>query len=224
MCSRYTMKSPAKALQDFLALEKLPLLKPRYNAAPSQELPIVTAVAPRELTWARWGLIPSWTKGAVKSGININARGETVGTLATFRDSFAKRRCLVPIDGFFEWKRSGKQSLPFHVHRRGNGIFTLGGIWDTWLAPNGMHVTSFSIITTPPVPPITELKNRMPLIVSKHDWAEWLNAPSDAAEALIHPWTAEELEVTAVDTRVNSVVHDDEACLQPPTRSQLPLL
>jgi|CXWL01.1.fsa_nt_gi putative SOS response-associated peptidase YedK len=224
MCSRYTMKSPAKALQDFLALEEMPSLKPRYNAAPSQELPIVTALHPRELTWARWGLIPSWTKGTVKSGANVNARGETVMTLATFRDSFAKRRCLVPVDGFYEWKHSGRQALPFHVHRRSNGLFTLGGIWDNWRAPNGAQVVSFSIITTPPVPPVNELHDRMPLVIDKREWKQWLSSPAQGAQALIHPWTTEELEVTALDTRVNSVAHDDEACLQAPVRTQLPLL
>ena len=144
MCARYTLKANPLELQEEFELADVPVLQPRYNIAPTQAAPILTAVHPELLTTARWGLIPAWAKSVSISTHTLNARAETVATKGVFKDAFAHRRCLVPVDGFYEWKHAGKMRQPLHITLHSHRPFSLAGLWETWRSPEGIEVVSFT--------------------------------------------------------------------------------
>jgi putative SOS response-associated peptidase YedK len=226
MCGRYTLKTDAKQIQAELGLEELPLLQPRYNVAPTQGAPIVTAAAPRKLTVAQWGLIPHWSHDATGAAKMINARSESVAEKPAFKEAFRRRRCLVVADGFYEWKRAGKVSQPFHIHLESQRPFTFAGLWELWHAPSGLDVVSFTILTRPAQGFMATLHDRMPVFLSRADRALWLSPTEDPAElkGLLQSKPPEALVGDEVDTRVNSAQVDDERCLAPAKQVQLSLL
>src|SRR6266404_8322092 len=144
MCGRYTLRSRGSAKFYGVPASELPFLAPRYNIAPTQDVPvIVERGASRELALFQWGLIPSWSKEP--KGF-INARAETLEEKPSFSESFQRRRCLIPADGFFEWKRTGREKRPFYFQVDDEMPFAFAGIWDTW-SNRGDVVTSCAIIT-----------------------------------------------------------------------------
>src|SRR6266436_6218245 len=133
MCGRYTLRR-GRAKPYGVPASQLPLLPPRYNIAPSQEVPVILERKHgREMEMLKWGLVPSWTKDADADGGGlINARAETLELKPSFAESFLKRRCLIPADGFYEWKRSGKWKQPYFFQMNDEGPFAFAGIWDKW--------------------------------------------------------------------------------------------
>ncbi len=223
MCARYTLQANPLELQEEFELADVPVLHPRYNIAPTQAAPIITAPHPKELTMARWGLIPSWAKSVSISTHTINARAETVATKGVFKDSFAHRRCLVPVDGFYEWRHQGKQRLPLHITVESRRPFSLAGLWDTWRTPEGLEVVTFTIVTTDANDAIRGVHDRMPVFIAREDRHRWLTDAAHAA-ALLKPWAGEPLQLTEVNPLVNKSTVDDPRCLQPARTVQLPLL
>jgi len=145
MCGRFTLKSPGRITFDRVDRSNLPPLFPRYNIAPSQRvLAIVLRASEREAAFLQWGLIPSWSKDGKRF---INARSETIEDKPSFSESFQRRRCLIPADGFYEWQRSGKIAQPYFFHMRDESPFAFAGIWDEWQG-NGKLIVSCAIITT----------------------------------------------------------------------------
>jgi putative SOS response-associated peptidase YedK len=220
MCGRYSLTTPVEALRRLFRFEQLPNLAPRYNIAPTQQAPVVRAAgAGREIVMLRWGLVPAWAKEIAGAPL-INARGESVAEKPSFRGAFAKRRCLVPADGFYEWPvRPDKVKQPWRIGRRDNAPFAMAGLWDAWRAPDGANVESFTIVTTAASGEIAPLHDRMPVILATSDHDLWLNATSPRGEtlALLRPFPANELTAYAVSTRVNKVANDDAACIAPAT-------
>jgi len=151
MCGRYTLTTPGETVAELVELDEAPRLAPRYNIAPTQESAVVRlAAGRRSLLSLRWGLVPYW---AAEPGIGnrmINARSETAAEKPAFRSSMRRRRCLVPADGFFEWRRTAAGKQPYLIRLAGGGPFTFAGLWDRWVPHDGEPIESFTILTTRP--------------------------------------------------------------------------
>ncbi len=220
MCGRYSLTTPVEAVGRLFEVAERPNLPPRYNIAPSQEAPVVhsDAAGGRVLAPMRWGLIPSWAKEAKIGYRMINARAETVAEKPAFRSAFRHRRCLVPADGFYEWRRLGTSKQPYRITRADGAPFAFAGLWERWRAPDGATVDSFTIITTAANELLRPIHDRMPVILDPADHGPWLDtdgvAPAAAARRLVACADAE-LAAVAVSTRVNSPKNDDPACIAP---------
>lgn len=215
MCGRYTYRFNWKQLHRLLDLLDWPKVElwPRYNVAPTHEAPIVRIVADgqREGAMARWGLTPSWASEPAGGNMPINARAETVHTSPVFRDSFARKRCLVPVSGFYEWRKNGgDHKQPFWIGRKDREPFMLAGLWDVWLR-QGTALESFTIITTTPNPLMAALHDRMPVILEPGDYARWLDPASPDPQSLLDllkPSQDDGFEAYPVSTRVNNHRND----------------
>jgi putative SOS response-associated peptidase YedK len=166
----------------------------------------------------RWGLIPFWAKEASIGNKLINARAESVAEKPAFRSSFKKKRCLVPADGFYEWKKEGQSKQPYLIRRRDRHPFAFAGLWSTWKNPEGALVDTFTILTTSPSADVRALHDRMPVILGRHDFALWLDPKVDDAlslQALLVPAPEGNLETLPVSRAVNSPAHDAPDCVQP---------
>ena len=191
MCGRFRLSRSEKLAEAFDAEASDEDFRASYNIAPTQAIAAVRPSAVgRALSNLRWGLIPSWAKdisiGAKMIGAQmINARSETVLDKPAFRDSFRQRRCLIPADGFYEWKKSGKTKRPFHFDMQDGSLFAFAGLWDCWRAPSGELVESCSILTTKPNELVQEIHDRMPVILPREEYERWLTIPPERAESLV---------------------------------------
>src|SRR5947209_3785240 len=184
MCGRYRLTRADRLAEKFDA-ELVEELHPRYNIAPTQPVPVVRANGSRRgITSMRWGLIPNWAKDASTS--QINARSETLLEKPAFKESFERRRCLIPADGFYEWKRSGKSKQPFHFGMTDDSLFAFAGIWDRWRSPQGPTVESCAILTTGANELLRDVHDRMPVILKPEKYQEWLEAPVSDCRRLLH--------------------------------------
>lgn len=211
MCGRYTLiAKPADIERAFGIGPPTPNPPPRYNIAPTQEAPVLRlARDEREIRSLRWGLVPTWAGGLdFTARPLINARAETVADKPSFRAAFKSRRCLVPADGYYEWKRVGRTKRPFRIHREDDGLFAFAGIWERWEGGED-PVESFAIITTAASGPLSAIHDRMPVIVASDRYADWLAAGS--AELFQADTSA--LIAYRVSARLNSPSNDDPACV-----------
>src|SRR5258708_32718983 len=179
MCGRYTLaESPRKLAKRFDVPETpdLPFDGQRFNIAPTQQVPIVgLGKEAREMTLARWGLIPSWAKDSKIGNSLINARADTVAEKPAFRSAFKRRRCLIPADGFYEWKTGEKVKQPYYIHLKDGQPFAFAGLWEQWEPPEGESVRSCAIITTDANDLMRPLHHRMPVILDPKHYATWLD-------------------------------------------------
>jgi putative SOS response-associated peptidase YedK len=218
MCGRYMLTTPVDALRQLFLFGERPNLAPRYNIAPTQDVPIVRRTrdgAGRELIMARWGLVPYWAADPKIGNRLINARCESIARTAAFREAYQRRRCLVPADGFFEWQKEGRTRQPLLVRRRDQAPFAFAGLWERWPQPGGAVLRSCTIITCPPNELVAPVHDRMPVILAPGDYARWLDPSQADGRALLKPCPAAELEAFAVSPRVNSPQNDDPECITP---------
>ena len=190
---------------------------PNFNVAPSHYVPVLTDQDPDHFHPFRWGLVPFWAKDHKIGYRMINARIETADEKPAFRQAFAKRRCIIPFDGFYEWKKCPDgQKQPYWIHCPDNDIFTIAGLWETWRQPDGETLYSFTLITRPPNELMTLVHDRMPAILPRHRERDWLDPdlPVDKAKQLILDLDPV-LEAVPVSSRVGNVRNNDEALLQP---------
>jgi putative SOS response-associated peptidase YedK len=229
MCGRYTLRTPLSVLaQQFLfELGDLPAdlkLAPRYNIAPTQTIAAVRQLepgGPRRLALLHWGLIPSWAKDAKLAASTINARGETVAEKPAFRTAFARRRCLVLADGYFEWKAVGKKKQPLWFRMQDERPFAFAGLWERWRGPAGTPedqppLESCTIVTTAANALSANVHDRMPVILDPADYGLWLDpamTDKDRLQTLLQPYPAEAMKAEPVSMRVNSVKNDDPECV-----------
>lgn len=213
MCGRFTLKRPERIrLPNYYS--DFPVLKPRYNIAPSQD--VVTVVqrgSSPEAAFLQWGLIPSWSKEA--KGI-INARVETIEDKPSFNDSFKNRRCLILADGFYEWERHGKISQPYYFQMKDGAPFAFAGIWDRW-RDNGRTIDSCAIITTTANELLATIHHRMPVILESESYGLWLSEDSRSADLkdLLAPYPADAMTSHPVSYDVNDAKLDDERMVLP---------
>jgi putative SOS response-associated peptidase YedK len=214
MCGRFTLKSPGRIKFDRADRSSLPPLVPRYNIAPSQNvLSIVQRGIEREAVLIQWGLIPSWSKEAKEF---INARSETLDEKPSFNESFQKRRCLIPADGFFEWdQKSGRLKQPYYFQMKDETPFAFAGIWDEWRGTEN-PITSCAIITTTANELLAPIHKRMPVILPSESYDTWLNGDSEPQKLrnLLTPFPASEMMSHAVGYGVNHPKNDDEHLLR----------
>lgn len=192
---------------------------PRYNIAPTQNVPVVRLDKDdhRILSLVHWGLIPSWAKDASVGNRMINACAETAAEKPAFRTALARRRCLVPADGFYEWKRTTSGKQPMFIHRRNDGLFCFAGLWERWRDPAGKDIDSMTILTTLPNALMREIHDRMPVIIEPDDYAPWLmrDTPVEQIQTLLKPAVLDDLVAEPVSNRVNSPAVDAPSCVEP---------
>jgi putative SOS response-associated peptidase YedK len=234
MCGRYTLRrgdvsqaiyDAFRQLLDFEFTERPHWWRAaRYNIAPSQDVPVIRLNADGKATIGpvQWGLVPSWTRGKPKTR-PINARGETVATNGMFRQAYERRRCLLPADGFYEWKRSTDPDgvlvkQPMFIHRQDDALFCFAGLWERWNPdPDADAVDTCTILTTRPNALMSDIHDRMPVILDPADYARWLDrdTPGKDVADLIKPCPTEDLTASPVTNLVNSPKNDDAACIKP---------
>jgi putative SOS response-associated peptidase YedK len=228
MCGRYVLKTLPNMIEEamgpLLPFPDLPTT-PRYNIAPTHEVPIIrlNRERRRELASARWGLIPFWTRDPATANAPINARCETAADRPTFRAALRQRRCLIPADGFYEWRREGKAKQPYYIHRRDDALLAFAGLWERWRDDAGHAIDSCTILTTAPNALMQPIHDRMPVLVDPADYAAWLDphTPLDRAAAVLRPYPAEKLGAHPVSPQVNDPKHDGPGLIEPAPSSTL---
>lgn len=224
MCGRYAAAKDAAELAGWYRAEQLPVveLPARYNIAPTSEAYIVIDEHDtRAIEVARWGLIPSWSKDESRASRMINARVETIAEKPAYRAAFRRRRCLVPVDGYYEWQvgdgpRAPKQ--PYFIHRRDGASIALAGLFEDWQGPTG-NVRSFTIITQDASQGLARIHDRMPVIVDEGAWSTWLDPATESDEVMAvlteSVMNGHGLEAYPVSTAVNKASNDGPQLLTP---------
>ncbi|MDX1514477.1 MAG: SOS response-associated peptidase [Gammaproteobacteria bacterium] len=219
MCGRYALKTSVPEIARILDAEARADFAPSYNLAPTQLAPVCRASGEgdRELVTLRWGLVPHWAKSMDDRYRMINARSETVASKPAFRSPFRRRRCLIPVDGYYEWKRAGNRKQPYFLHRPDESPFFLAGVWDRWDKGDGEPVESFAIITSKAAGPAAEVHDRMPAILEKDHFDAWLDPGRQSAgelEDLLKPRDDADLQLRPVSTYVNNPRNNDPRCTE----------
>jgi putative SOS response-associated peptidase YedK len=212
MCGRFVITSAPEAVRRMLRYQERPNFPPRYNIAPTQPVPVVYAEhGVRHFRLMRWGFIPSWVKDPRAFALLINARIEDIADRASYRAAMLRRRCLIPADGFYEWKKAGKTRRPYFVRARSGEPFAFAGVWETWADKDGGEIDTVAIITCAANRTLAAIHHRMPAVVAPEHHEAWLDCDRiDArqAAALAQPAPDDFFEVIPVSMRVNSVNND----------------
>ena len=220
MCARYTLTEEIILILKRLFI-KTPLrdFHPRYNIAPSQNAPVILNEEEKSVQLLRWGLIPSRAKDPAIGYKLINARADTIAEKSSFRAAFKKRRCLIPADGFYEWRleSDGRTKTPMRIRLKSKEPFTFAGLWETWKDQQEKEIRTFTIITTEPNEILQPIHNRMPVIMKPEDEEAWLDPQADPKHLvkILTPYTEKEMEAYAVSKLVNSPKHDSLDCIEP---------
>jgi putative SOS response-associated peptidase YedK len=224
MCGRARLSSDVSEIKLVFSIppeRPTPNIPANWNAAPTEDLAVVRYDAKarqRSLDVMRWGLVPFWAKDIKVNFVNINPKAEGIDTKPAFREAFGQRRCLVPFDSFYEWKKLGKKRQPYAVALANRRLMALAGLWESWRSPAGERVRSFTIVTTAPNPLIAELHDRMPVILSPDAWPVWLGetpGDPDRLKSLLVPYPAEDLIIWPVDKRVGNAKNKEPSLIEP---------
>lgn len=221
MCGRFTLKTPVAEIAEIFGVEGMPEadLPARYNIAPTQPVAVVRGAGEgdvRELALLRWGLLPGWVKDPEDWPTLINARAETLGRKPAFEDALRFRRCLVPADGFYEWRRERGGKQPYYVRRADDRPMAFAGLWERWTGSDDA-VESCTIVTTDANPLLAPLHDRMPAILDAEAQARWMDPRLRSAEALgelLRPFPSERLLAYPVGRAVNRADADGPACIE----------
>lgn len=223
MCGRYsigvTPQELEKYLEEVFHMDGIPndIIVPRYNVAPGQPvIAIINDGRNNRIGHLRWGLIPAFVKDA-NSGLGIiNAKSETLTEKPAFRSSFQNKRCILLADGFYEWKRDGKTKTPFRIVLKNQKLFPLAGLWSLSIRPDGTKVYTCAIITTQANAIVSEIHDRMPVILREKDVPDWLNpknSNTEALEKLFHPFNADSMDKYPVASVVNHAANETPDCI-----------
>jgi putative SOS response-associated peptidase YedK len=217
MCGRFALKSPPAKLVERFGLDECADFTPHYNIPPGTDIPVIrqSPEGKRVLHLLRWGLVPHWAKDPSIGNKLSNARGESVAEKPSFRDAFRRRRCLIPADGFYEWKTEGKMKQPYFISLKSGEPLAMGGLWESWRRPDGEILRTTCIITTGPNGVMEPIHDRMPVILRTEDWQAWLEAPVEAIQPLVCPSDADVMQAWPVDRRVSRTVDDDAGLIEP---------
>jgi putative SOS response-associated peptidase YedK len=221
MCGRFTLTLDPVELRQAFDLGEMPEeWIPRYNIAPTQPVAVVTDASARKVDFMRWGLVPSWAKDISIGSKLINARGETVAEKPSFRSAFARRRCLILADGFYEWQKTGTKSpsIPYYFRLEDGGPFAFAGLWEFWQSSEGDGLKTCTIITTEANARVAPVHDRMPVILNPQTTWAWLGEGSgEALVKLLKPYPAEEMVAYKVSRMVNDPGKDVAALIKPQT-------
>lgn len=186
--------------------------------APTKSAPIVARdheTGERRIEVAKWGLVPFFTKDLAKARKPINARCETVARTPMFKEGFARRRCLIPVAAYYEWRHDPTGKTPFAIAQKGRELLAFGGVWEEWHSPDGETLRTFATMTTEANPELALIQDRMPVIIEEADWPVWLGEAEGNPQALMHPLPFDRLRAWPVSRAVNSVKHDGPELLKP---------
>jgi len=231
MCGRYSLFSPREDIEARFDAEFSFNHEPRYNAAPSQDLPVITGESPGTIQRLEWGLIPSWADSRTDHG-HINARAETLSEKRSFADAYESRRCLVPADGFYEWVETSDGKQPYRVALPDDDLFAMAGLYERWEPPQRQTglgefgasggdsggeddiVESFTIVTTEPNEAVADLHHRMAVILDPDEESTWLQGSTDDVSALLDPYDGP-MQTYPVSSAVNSPANDSPELIEP---------
>ena len=208
MCGRFTLSSRRDQLADHYDLTGVPMFTGGYNIAPSAQVPVVRLGPEREAAVCHWGFIPHWVKEPVLKPINASA--ETLTGKPYFRDAFRRRRCLVPANGYYEWRAEGGGKQPYFIRVKGTGLFSFAGLWSSWQETDG-PLESFAVITTAASEELAHIHDRMPVIIGPDDYGTWLD---EGGGDLLRPCAAA-MEAYPVSREVNNPRNQGAALVQP---------
>lgn len=220
MCGRLSQVTPSNDLTRFFELESCPEHEPRHNLGPGSRLLAIIAEDSRRVGVERlWGLLPGWAKDRNVGFKTFNARSETVDRLASFRAAFARRRCLIPADGFYEWQRVGKSKQPYYFSLEREEPLALAGLWESWRDPrHDETLLTCTVLTTAANRDMAGLHDRMPLILPRETWETWLDAgrqDRDSLDHLLRPPVEGVLRHWPVSDRVNKTSHEGADLIVP---------
>jgi putative SOS response-associated peptidase YedK len=217
MCGRFVQKSERKIIiEEFYIGTFADDVFMSYNVAPGQNAGVIINDGENRYVMYRWGLVPSWAKDPQIGNRMINARAETVPQKPSFKAAFIQRRCLIPVDGFYEWKKEGNYKIPYFIFQKSERPFSLAGLWEQWSAENGALLNTFTIITTEANPVLKELHERMPVIIPKENRDLWLdrdNKDDDVLAGLLKASGESELSFHEVSRFVNSPNNNSPECI-----------
>jgi putative SOS response-associated peptidase YedK len=214
MCGRFSLIAISSFLSDRFAVTIDKEVVPRYNIAPGTDIPVVLNESPDRLSFAHWGLIPHWAKEEKTSYTMINARAETLHEKPAYKMPFESMRCLIPADGFYEWKKTDGK-IPFRFTLKDESVFSFAGIYDRW-NHEGKHIVSCSIITTPANELMRPIHDRMPVMLSHSSEKQWLaNTSPERLHKLLAPYPSEEMKAYQISTLVNSPKNDNADIIRP---------
>jgi len=207
-CGRFTITVTIGLPERFGVAGTEVQIEPRYNIAPSQSVPVIffEEEGGRLMAEMVWGLVPHWAREPAVVRRSINARCESLAERPSFRDPLKYTRCLVPVNGFYEWKKAGKTAYPYYIHRKDNRLMAIAGLYDIWKAHDGRTLRTFTIITTEPNSLVSCYHDRMPALLREEDESRWLEPgriPAGTLRELLKPYPAELLEAYRVSGRVN---------------------
>jgi len=211
MCGRFTITAPIEEIIIRYYIDKSTIINyvPTYNAAPMQFVPaVVRSKNGNRLGELRWGLVPSWAKDHKIGSKMINARAETITEKPSFNKLLSSNRCIIPADGFYEWKQQNGSKQPYRVLLKDNGIFSFAGLYDVWIDPDGNKLATGTIITTEPNRLMADIHDRMPVILRSQDETEWLdreNTDVPSLLKLLRPYDADKMHAYPVSTAVGNV-------------------
>ena len=220
MCGRFTLSTSNDDISALFDGLTIPALTPRYNIAPTQQVFCIrTHSLNLEPCQLRWGLVPSWAKDLKMGSKMLNARSETASSKPSFRSAFKKRRCLVLADGFYEWKKVGSKKQPYWIQVN-ESLFAMAGLWETWKDPSadGAIVETCTVLTTQANDAMSDLHDRMPVILDPEDHEMWLDSNFHEVEPLqklMSPYANEAISMFPVSTMVNKPINDSPECIQP---------
>lgn len=222
MCARYiafTEHVNPVLVADVFGLVEVPVLRPRYNVAPSQMVPVVGAKADgrRGMSLFKWGFVPNWANDPADGHRPVNAKAETVAQSMMFADSFRRRRCLMPACGFYEWQKVGKRKLPLHYRMKDEQPFAFAAIWDRWTG-GAEPVFTCALLTTTPNDLVRPVHDRMPVILPREAYAAWLDPRTspDDLRAFLAPYPADEMVASPANPAMNKPTFEGPDCLVPP--------
>lgn len=217
MCGRYTLATPVGRLAEEFGFDSSSTeFRTSYNMAPTRQVPVVLAEGgKRRLEMLRWGLVPSWADDPGIGARMINARSETAPEKPSFRRAFRDRRCLIPADGFYEWKRENGGKQPYYFRMQGGRPFAFAGLWESWTKDG--EIRSCAILTTAANEVVAGIHERMPVILPSRHYEAWLDpeAERDELTDLLVPYPGDDLETYPVSRFVNSPGNDDPRCIEP---------
>jgi putative SOS response-associated peptidase YedK len=220
MCGRFVLATSAEKIARRFGAKRIdPTLPgPRYNIAPSTDIVIVNTEGERQLITARWGLVPSWAKDPSIGTRMINARAETVAEKPAFRHAFAKRRCLIIADGFYEWKKEGNRKLPMYIRLSSGEVFAFAGLFNVWTSPGGETIYTCTIVTTEANDLVMPFHDRMPAMLPKDKEEIWLDPSIEDKEVLLpllKAYDPAEMEAWEVTAKANRPEYDRPENIRP---------
>jgi len=220
MCGRYTLTISLEQLMMYYHLEMQmdPFHTPRYNIAPMQMVhAVIHDGRKNKMGELRWGLVPNWAKDEKLASGMINARSETLLHKPAFRTLVSRKRCIVPADGFYEWKKNGAAKQPMRIVMKDRQIFSMAALYDTWVRPDGSKVSTCTVITTTPNELMAPIHDRMPVILRPEDEQVWLdrgNQDVGLLTSLLQPYASDRMHAYAVPSLVGNVKNETAACIE----------